>query len=76
MPRNPQECRQRALMCANRATTCTSPAASQKFADQAIVWLMLAVQFEEQASIRIAPRATPDCLRSRCSCQWQDIERR
>ena len=56
MPRDPQECRQRALMCANRVTTCTSPAASQKFADLAIVWLMLAVQFEEQDSLRIETR--------------------
>ena len=44
MPGDPQECRQRAIKCVNRAATYTSPAASQKFADLAIMWLMLAVQ--------------------------------
>ena len=48
MPGDPQECRQRAIKCVNRAATCTSPAASQKFADLAIMWLMLVVQFEGQ----------------------------
>jgi len=37
-------------MCATRATICDSPAASQKFADLAIVWLMLAALLEEQRS--------------------------
>jgi hypothetical protein len=53
MAGHPRECRQRALMCANRAANRTSPAARQKSADLAIVWLMLAVQFEGKA-VRIA----------------------
>ena len=39
--------RQRALRCANRAADCTAPAAKQKFADLAIVWMMLAAQSED-----------------------------
>ena len=39
--------RQRALLCANRAADYTAPAAKQKFADLAIVWMMLAAQFED-----------------------------
>ena len=39
--------RQRALLCANHAADCTAPAAKQKFAGLAIVWMMLAAQFEE-----------------------------
>jgi hypothetical protein len=48
MASDPQECRQRALICANRAATCISPSTSRKFTDLALVWLMLAVEFEEQ----------------------------
>ena len=40
--------RQRALLCANHAADCTAPAAKQKFADLAIVWMMLAAQFEDR----------------------------
>jgi len=47
---NSQDYRQRAQLCATRAAICNSPAASQKFADLAIVWLMLAVQLEEEFS--------------------------
>jgi len=67
MPSDPQECRQRALICANRAAACPSPAAGQKFADLAIIWLMLAVQFEEQSSVSIGTmraKATPKAPRS------------
>ena len=42
-----RQCRQRALICANRAADGTTPAAKQKFSDLAIVWMMLAAQFEE-----------------------------
>ena len=50
MPGDPDRYRQRALSCANSAAACTSPADSRKFADLALVWLMLAIQLEEQAS--------------------------
>jgi hypothetical protein len=48
MASDPQECRQRAIICADRAATCISPSSSRKFTDLALVWLMLAVEFEEQ----------------------------
>jgi hypothetical protein len=62
MAGNARECRQRALMCANRAANRTSPAARQKSADLAKVWLMLAAQFEAQGGPRSAervPKAAP-----------------
>ena len=52
LPGDPDQYRQRAISCANSAIACTSPAASQKFADLALVWLMLAVQLEEQKALR------------------------
>jgi hypothetical protein len=52
MADDPRECRQRALMCANRAANRTSPAARQRSADLAVVWLMLAVQLEGQGRPR------------------------
>ena len=48
MASDPQECRQRALICANRAATCTLASTRRKITDLALVWLMLAVEFEEQ----------------------------
>jgi hypothetical protein len=39
--------RQRALVCASRAADSTTPAPKQKFADLAIVWMMLAAQSED-----------------------------
>ena len=56
MAGDPQECRQRALMCANRAAKRTSPAARQRSADLALVWLMLAVQLEGQRRSRPAEK--------------------
>jgi hypothetical protein len=52
--------RQRAFVCASRAADSTTPAAKQKFADLAIVWMMLAAQFEE-----------PDCRIPR----WSEREK-
>ena len=46
MPGDPHQYRRRALSCAAAAST--SLAASQKFADLALVWLMLAIKLEEQ----------------------------
>jgi len=45
---DPKDCKQRALLCAERARNCQSPEARQKFADLAQTWLLLAVQLEEQ----------------------------
>jgi hypothetical protein len=62
MAGNSRECRQRALMCANRAANRASPAARQKSADLAFVWLTLAVEFEAQGGPRSAekvPKAAP-----------------
>lgn len=53
MPGDPDRYRQRAISCANSAIACTSPAASQKFADLALVWLMIAVQLEEQGCVHL-----------------------
>jgi hypothetical protein len=53
---DPQECRQRALICASRAANRTSPAARQRSADLAVVWLMLAVQLEGQRCPRPAEK--------------------
>ena len=44
---DPQACRERAAYCADRAATCTSPHAREKFANLARTWLHLAVQLEE-----------------------------
>jgi len=43
-------------MCANRAANRASPAARQKSADLAFVWLMLAVEFEAQGGPRSAEK--------------------
>jgi hypothetical protein len=56
MADDPQECRQRALMCASRAANRTSSAARQRSADLAIVWLMLAAQLEGQGGPRPADK--------------------
>jgi hypothetical protein len=54
MAGDPSLYRQRALICANRAAECGAPAANQKFADLAIVWLMLAAELEDQVCRRPA----------------------
>ena len=54
-----RQCRQRALLCANRAADCAAPAAKQKFSDLAIVWIMLAAQFED-LDCRIPQRSERD----------------
>ena len=41
-------CKRRALLCAQRAAACNSPAGRQKFSDLALTWLMLAAKIEEQ----------------------------
>ena len=51
MAGNPQEYRKRALICAERAASRTSPAKRQKFEDLAKIWLMLAVQLERHLSL-------------------------
>ena len=50
MAANPEDFRRYALRCVNQASNCTSPAASQKFADLALAWLMLAAQIEASAA--------------------------
>ena len=50
----PKECKQRALLCVERAHTFQSPEVRQKFADLAQTWRVFAVQLEEQ-------RALVDC---------------
>jgi hypothetical protein len=51
---DPSLYRQRALVCANRAAGCGAPAAHQKFADLAILWLMLATELEDEVRRRPA----------------------
>ena len=63
MPGDPSLYRQRALSCANSAAACPSPAASQKFADLALVWLMLAVELEERGCQRPAEASGLDSKR-------------
>jgi hypothetical protein len=46
---HPDQYRYRAVKCANRAAMSSSHAGKQKFADLAIVWLMLATELENQA---------------------------
>ena len=50
MAANSEDCRRHALRCVNRRAIGISPAATQKFADFALVWLMLATQLEERAA--------------------------
>ncbi len=54
MAGEPSLYRQRALVCASRAAECGAPAANRKFADLAIVWLMLAAELEGQVCRRPA----------------------
>ena len=54
MAGDPSLYRQRALICANRSAECGAPSANQKFADLAIVWLMLAAELEHQVCRRPA----------------------
>lgn len=48
---DPKECRERAAICANRAATCASPKARERFASLAKTWMALARQIEEQRAL-------------------------
>lgn len=54
MASDPNVYRRRALTYVNRAAECGLPAVNQKFADLAIVWLMLAAELEERVCRRPA----------------------
>jgi hypothetical protein len=61
MAGDPSIYRQRALTFANRAAESGSPAAIQKFADLAIVWLMLAVELESRSRfVGVPPKRERD----------------
>jgi hypothetical protein len=45
---DPNECRQRAAYCFQRAAISTSPLAREKLAHMAETWIKLAIQLDEQ----------------------------